>query len=352
MKISFKLPLRPADWRARSFNWSALQFWNNPMLTKELRSRMRGWKSPLTIAAYLLVLGGVGCAYYLLQSYQARYSGLGPQIGLQLFAVLSVFQLLLVAFITPALTVGAISGERERQTFDLLLCTRLTPWAIVFGKLFSGMAYSLLLLVAGLPLLSIVFLLGGISLSNLALTFLVLAMNAITFAVIGLFCSALFRRTQVSTIVAYGAVFFLLIGASIVASFIQSWRISRGYGGPPLPSVLQYLNPLTALSSAIMGKYMTNFTVGIPYLPVSLPQLYRPTLKFLASSGIKVGAFQAWLITAEPWLIQFVFEAILVLILLALTVELIKPIRRSPWSGVRRALARLPRRLRPKGAAA
>lgn len=323
------------------------------MLAKELRSRMRGWRSPLTIAAYLFVLGGVGCAYYLLQSYQARYSGLGPQIGLQLFAVLSTFQLLLVAFITPALTVGAISGERERQTFDLLLCTRLTPWAIVFGKLFSGTAYSLLLLVAGLPLLSIVFLLGGISLSNLALTFLVLTMNAITFAAIGLFCSALFRRTQISTIVAYGAVFFLLIGVSIVASFIQSWRVSRGYyGGPPLPSVLQYLNPLTALASAIMGKYMMNFTVGIPYLPVSLPQLYRPTLKYLTSSGVKVGAFQAWLIKTEPWLIQLVFEAALVSILLALTVQLIKPVKPSPWSGVRRAFARLPLRRRPKGAAA
>lgn len=351
MKALFGRMRRPFAW-GRAIDWSTLQFWNNPMLTKELRSRMRGWRSPLTIAAYLLVLGGVGCAYYLLQSYQARYSGLGPQIGLQLFAVLSVFQLLLVAFITPALTVGAISGERERQTFDLLLCTRLTPWAIVLGKLFSSTAYSLLLLVAGLPLLSIVFLVGGISLSNLALTFVVLVSNAITFAVIGLFCSALFRRTQLSTIAAYGAVLFLLIGASIVASFIQSWRISRGYySGPPLPSVLQYLNPLTALASAIMGKYMTNFVVGVPYLPISLPQLYRPTLKVLTSSGVNVGPLQRWLITSEPWLVQLIFEAVLVLILLALTVELIKPVRRSPLVSARRAVGRLAARLRPKGAA-
>lgn len=340
MKATLKPSLRLPDWRA--LNWKALQFWNNPMLTKELRSRMRGWRSPVTVVIYLLVLGGVGCAYFLLQSYQARYGGLGPQIGLQMFTVLSTFQLLLVAFITPAFTVGAISGERERQTFDLLMCTRLTPWSIVFGKLFSGTAYSLLLLVAGLPVLSVVFLLGGISLGNLALVFAVLIVNAITFAAIGLFCSTLFRRTQISTIVAYGAVFFLMVGVGIVAAFIQSWQSSRGYvTGPQLPSLLYYLNPLTALSSAIMGKYMSNMGIGIPFLPISLPQMYRPTLTALTSAGIKVGWFQTWLLKTSPWLISLIFEAVLVSILLAIAVYVIKPVKRSPRQAITRIFGRL-----------
>lgn len=341
------LRLRPLN--LRTINWKAMQFWNNPMLTKELRSRMRGWRSPLTIAAYLVVLGGVGCAYFLLQSYQARYGGLGPQIGLQMFMILSTFQLLLVAFITPAFTVGAISGERERQTFDLLMCTRLTPWSIVFGKLFSGTAYSLLLLVAGLPVLSIVFLLGGISLGSLAMTFVVLLANAITFAVIGLFCSALFRRTQVSTIVAYGAVFFLIIGVSIVASFVQSWQSSRGYMmGPQLPSLLHYMNPLTALGSAVMGRFAMNVGMGIPFLPISLPQLYRPTAAYLKTAGIKVGWFQATLLKMSPWLIHLIFEAVLVVILLVATVWLIKPVKRLPWPALKNLFRRLPLRRRKR----
>ncbi|MGE5560160.1 MAG: ABC transporter permease [Chloroflexota bacterium] len=339
--------------RWRRVNWRALQFWNNPMLSKELRSRMRGWRSPLTISAYLLVLGGVGCAYFLLQSYQARYGGLGPQVGLQLFVVLSLFQMLLVAFITPAFTVGSISGERERQTFDLLMCTRLTPWAIVFGKLFSGTAYSLLLLVAGLPALSIVFLFGGISLANLSLTFLVLIMNTITFAVIGLFCSALFRRTQVSTIVAYGSVFFLMIGIGIVASFIQSWQQSRGYMvGPTLPSLLHYFNPLTALGSAIAGKYAANMGLGIPYLPISIPQLYRPTLAYLKTTGLKVGWLQSWLLQTPPWLVHFLFELILIAVLLVITVQLVKPVRPSFWAWVRSLFRRRPSLRKKKEVAA
>ena len=43
------------------------------------------------------------------------------QIGAQVFSSLTFFQLTLISLFAPALAAGAVSGERERQTFDVLL---------------------------------------------------------------------------------------------------------------------------------------------------------------------------------------------------------------------------------------
>ena len=72
--------------------------------------------------------------------------------------VLSVLQLALIVFITPGLTAGVISSERERQTLNMLLTTTQSSTSIIIGKLVSSVAYLLLLMIASLPLYSIVFL--------------------------------------------------------------------------------------------------------------------------------------------------------------------------------------------------
>ena len=66
-------------------------------------------------------------------------------------------------FITPGLTAGAISTEREKQTLSILLTTSQSSFQIISGKLLSSIAFLLLLIVAGLPIYSLVFLFGGIS---------------------------------------------------------------------------------------------------------------------------------------------------------------------------------------------
>ena len=84
-----------------------------------------------------------------------------------MFAVLTILQMALVLFITPSLTAGAISSEREKQTLNILLTTTQSSTQIVVGKLLSSVAFLVLMLVAGLPLYSLVFLFGGVSPSQL-----------------------------------------------------------------------------------------------------------------------------------------------------------------------------------------
>jgi len=63
--------------------------------------------------------------------------------------------------VVPGLTSGAISGERERQTLDVLLVTPLSPGEIVVSKLLATSAFITLLVVATLPLYILAFSYGG-----------------------------------------------------------------------------------------------------------------------------------------------------------------------------------------------
>src|SRR5207245_11517646 len=96
--------------RARQLLW-------NPIVSKEYRSRMRTWRSPLAMTVYILLLGGLGWAIFSALSSSARSGFNGSQAanyGQALFLYLVLFQMLLLAFITPALTAGALSRYRER----------------------------------------------------------------------------------------------------------------------------------------------------------------------------------------------------------------------------------------------
>ena len=66
-------------------------------------------------------------------------------------------------FIVPAVTASSISGERERQTLDLMLTTRMSAGQIVGGKLLSALSTLLLLILSSFPAVAMVFVYGGIT---------------------------------------------------------------------------------------------------------------------------------------------------------------------------------------------
>ncbi|NJM40505.1 MAG: ABC transporter permease subunit [Anaerolineae bacterium] len=121
-------------------------------------------------------------------------------IGISLFSVLVGMQVVLVCFIAPALTVSAISSERERMTYDSLRATPLGARQIALGKLLSALGYVSLAVLATLPLFSIVFLLGGIELVQVLMALSVVLASAFLFTALGLFVSSRMRSTVGATI--------------------------------------------------------------------------------------------------------------------------------------------------------
>ncbi|WP_183108828.1 ABC transporter permease [Thermohalobacter berrensis] len=224
------------------------------MLKKEIKTRMRTWKTPAMISIYVLLLS-VLVVFVFLEAYNllSPYSmGIRPSDIKGLYYVLTVFQMILIVFIVPATTSSSISGERERRTFDLLICSRLSSFSIVFGKLTASLAQILLLLIVSLPILSILYLFGGVSPGNILILFSFYIINAFYFGSIGLFTSAYFRKTTTSTIVSYLITLFLTAGTFVL--FVFSMELLRNTGNNDITffqRFLLYLNPLSGLSSIL-----------------------------------------------------------------------------------------------------
>lgn len=290
----------------------------NPVLAKELRDRVRTWRSPFLITLYILVLAGIGgFAYYL----QTRYSFGGTQalrLGLTIFGILVVVQLILIAFLTPGMTASIISGERERQTWPLLLVTRLSPLSIVIGKLLSAISYIVLLVIVSMPIYSTVFLFGAISMSSLLLVVLISLVTTLTIASIGLFCSALFKRTITAIVMSYLLTFFLFGGTLISAFFIQNLNIekwARLNQPPPIPYIVNF-NPLVAVGSAL--------PLGVDIVPFSRPiNLQSTTITFVNGQPVQPKPEAPW----PVWQVNLILDALIVLVCLGLTVWLIRPLR-------------------------
>jgi ABC-type transport system involved in multi-copper enzyme maturation permease subunit len=196
-------------------------FWN-PIVTKEVRSRMRTWRAPVVLVAFLTVLAAVGYAAYRASAPLVNGTSNRGQVGLAVFAALSATVMVLVALIVPGLVGGAVSGERERQTLDLLLVTPVGPARIIAGKLASALLFVLLLVVAALPLFSVVFILGGVDLGAVISVVVVTLVTALTLGGLSMFCSVVLRRTTSATVSSYIAGFLLFFAPLVAGALVYS----------------------------------------------------------------------------------------------------------------------------------
>jgi ABC-type transport system involved in multi-copper enzyme maturation permease subunit len=262
--------------------------------------------------------------------------------------------MVLLAFITPALTAGAISSERERQTIDLLFVTKLPSFAILWGKLLASMSFVLLLLLLSVPIFSLVFLFGGIELDQVAAAFLVTAISALTLGIIGIACSTAFRRTLPATVTAYGAAFILLAG-SLLFGLLFPTDIDPKATAAPAPPAVTYLSPLIPLITIGTNGPITNFgvrtggplygtsgssTTTCAITPAGTKSCYQtgptgPIGKGIIGSYpaqatgtvIPSGLFTGW----QYWQATVTLQLAICLVALILGAMLIAPIRRLPW---------------------
>ena len=233
---------------------------------KELRGRMRGRRAFVILTIYLLLLGSFAWMMELI--LERRYAGTvansaafaSSQIGQGIFVALIMLETLLVVALAPAFTAGAISLEREKQTLDMLATTPVSSLSIVVGKLFSALTYLFILIFASIPLTAIVFVFGGVAPDDVIRAYAVLLATALGLGSVGIFFSALIKRTQAATIITYFAVGAATLGAFFVFFFWNTMTngsgvVGQGFGpikGRP-PEALLYLNPYFAQADVVCG---------------------------------------------------------------------------------------------------
>jgi len=246
------------------------QFWlrfvrglDNPIVVREGISRMRTWRAPLAITLYLGLLGAFGYAVFavgVISSQISQTTQSATTLGAVTFDSMSVFELVLVLLFAPALAAGAISGERERQTFDSLLVSKVSAFGIVWGKLIASLAYILLLVVSAIPLFAFVLIFGSIEPDQILITQALIVVTAFTVGSVALFWSALYRRTLAATVSAYGSA-FALYGLSAAVGYLLTYINNIRYQNasaslPPDLGIhpLVYGNPFTAFFTLLVPQ--------------------------------------------------------------------------------------------------
>lgn len=229
----------------------------NPVLLKELRVKMRGWKAPALIAIYNLILFLLTMLF--LKVYMlGRYGSIDPRAVFYTYAFMASAQFGLITLISPALTAGAISGEREKQTLDILLSTTLNHHSIILGKLFASLSHIILLVLSSIPVFSIIFLFGGIGVLELLQTFVFYVVLSITLGSIGLFFSTFVKKSTASNVLSYAVIIFLYIGTLLITFFYINLVVM-----PKLAPASQlynktfwivYINPLMGFISMLMSQ--------------------------------------------------------------------------------------------------
>ncbi len=229
----------------------------NPVLSRELRERMRTGRAFVVIGVFLLML--TLTAYLVYQGATTTgqiETDLGRQtrLGRDLYEWVLFVMLALVLFFVPGLTAGAIAGERERQTLLPLQVTLLRPRNILVGKVLAGMSFMLLLLFASLPVMMVAYLLGGIRPLDGLKGVGIVCVVAVLLTTMVTALSALTRRVQTATLLAYGFTALLVLLGPVLYFTMRVADGSHGNDVENPPAVLMVLNPISIVADATAGE--------------------------------------------------------------------------------------------------
>lgn len=201
----------------------------NPIVKKDLQVSARSMRLSWGLFAYEAVLTVTFLlALSVIQQVSASWYSDGNVYGhlIYLFPVLSIAQVCIVALIVPVMTASAISGEKERQTFDIMLTTCMSPFSIILGKVMSAMLRILFFVVAGMPIMALAFVVGGLSWSYLLYFVLTIILLSLISGSIGILCSSLCRRSITAVILSY--VFYFVIYVLTFLPMLLKYLLTSG----------------------------------------------------------------------------------------------------------------------------
>lgn len=225
----------------------------NPVLRREIQTSLRKWKVFAAIMLYVAALTAVaGCVFWteIYNSYDFSFS---PENISILYAIMAMMQLFLIIVIVPAITGGSINGEKERQTFDLLLVSKMKPVSIIIGKLLAGMGIVIIMIIASAPVFVITIRFGGASVKDVFLLMLYFILSALCVGSVSILFSALFKRSSVAMVSLYVLSAFLTIGT--IAFFIiyadYYWMMNTANPPEIIYKTVMAINPLTSVLAVV-----------------------------------------------------------------------------------------------------
>jgi len=189
-------------------------FRDNPVLIRELLVTLRSSRAFVLQLLYVMALGAL--VYFYWPAGEEGVRQVSPGVARTLYDIFFLGQFFLVALMAPTFAAGTIAGEKERKTYELLLASPLRPETILVGKLLSSLSYLVILIISSLPLMILCYLLGGLLLSEITRSYLVLILAAGTFGLLSIACSSYFRRTSSALVVSYLVILPLAVSCVVL----------------------------------------------------------------------------------------------------------------------------------------
>jgi ABC-type transport system involved in multi-copper enzyme maturation permease subunit len=292
--------------------------WNNPVIMKEVRTRMRGNRAFLLVTAHLLILvTAIALAYLFFRSALTSTGNLEERriFGKAVFGLIVWIELVMVSFVAPALTSGAITSERERQTLDLLRVTLLPARSLVVGKFISGLFFLFLLLFTSIPILSPAFLIGGVLPQEVCLAIVILSVTTVGFSALGMLLSSLFRHTIQSTAATYAISITLVFGIPIIAVIILILLSTATRS-----EILNQLSPAGQVILILLGWAIVCLT---PFATIIGTEVILLEQESLLLARIPLGSGETFILPS-PWIIYLLIYLLFSFAALWLSSELVR----------------------------
>jgi len=187
----------------------------SPILNRELLTFLRSKRAFGGLLLFLLILSAAAgiCWWATLLGGRVTERDL---LSRNLFYTITIVQLLIFSLYALILTCTRINAERDEKTLDLLVTAPLSILHIILAKYAAALTVILLLVVASVPALSLCFLLGGVSAKEVLSTYSIILLAVLTYGMIGMACSTIFRKNYVSLGVAFVVYVIFYYGAGVI----------------------------------------------------------------------------------------------------------------------------------------
>jgi ABC-type Na+ efflux pump permease subunit len=182
----------------------------------------------------------------------------------QTFAYACLWVQLGAAFVlTPILTAGTITEERGRRTLDFVLLTHLKDREIIVGKLAARLSHVALILLAGLPVLGLVQLLGGVDPNIVLAAFAATLLMMVSIGSVAIYNSTRSYNTPQAIFATFGMCFGYFIFSTtcwvIFSDLGIHWLDWIGDGNPLTVVIREYVGPPRGIRSYGVLESMVRF---------------------------------------------------------------------------------------------
>ncbi len=192
----------------------------NPVMQRELLVNLRMGRGFVLLFAYVALLGLV--VYVAWPPAQRLDLTQTPEEAQRLIDLFFLGQYALMSLLAPSFAAGAITGEKERKTYEMLLASPMRPGAIVLGKLLASLSHLAVLVFCSLPIVMLCLPLGGMSFYEVLATYVAMAASVVTFGMISLAASSYFKRTVAAVLVSYLLILPLVLFGVLFYQFFRS----------------------------------------------------------------------------------------------------------------------------------